>query len=57
MSVLVPPCIAVLTSVWWLVQQLFFGGFVLAKWLAWLTWPVWASIIALGTLAGFLSPR
>jgi hypothetical protein len=57
MSVLVSPCIAVLSSLWWLAQQLFFGGFVVAKWLAWLTWPLWTSIIALGAVAGMLSAK
>lgn len=57
MSVLVAPCIAVLSSLWWLAQQLFFGGFVVAKWLAWLTWPLWTSILALGAVAGMLSAK
>ena len=55
MSALVPLCIAVFTALWWLAQHLFFGGWILTRWIAWLTWPIWASVVAFGALAGALS--
>jgi hypothetical protein len=46
-----------LSTLVWLTQNLFYGGWFLGRWIVWLTWPVWASIVGLGALAGFLSPR
>jgi putative effector of murein hydrolase LrgA (UPF0299 family) len=46
-----------LSTLMWLTQNLFYGGWFLGRWIVWLTWPVWASIVGLGALAGFLSPR
>ena len=54
MSALVPPGIAVFTALWWLAQHLFFGGWLLTRWVAYLTWPLWATIVGLGALVGLM---
>ena len=33
---------------------MFFGGWILARWVAYLTWPLWATIIGLGALMGLM---
>ncbi len=37
-----------------IVKFLFFGGWVLARWVAYLTWPLWATIVGLGALVGLM---
>jgi len=54
---LIPTGSWALSTLVWLAQNLFYGGWFVARWIAWLTWPVWASIVGLGALSGFLSPR
>lgn len=57
MSALVPVATWVFSSLVLLFQNLFIGGWFLARWIMWLTWPLWASALGLGALSGFLSPR
>ncbi len=57
MSALVPVATWVLSSLVLLIQNLFLGGWFLARWIMWLTWPLWVSVVSLGALSGFLSPR
>ena len=57
MSALVPVATWVLSSLVLLIQNLFLGGWFLARWIMWLTWPLWVSVVSLGALAGVLSPR
>jgi hypothetical protein len=56
-SALVPVATWVLSSLVLLFQNLFLGGWIFARWIMWLTWPLWASALGLGALSGFLSPR
>ena len=41
--------------VFWAGKSLFLGGWFLSRWVLWLFWPLWTSLIALGGLAGYLS--
>ncbi len=45
------------SGLFWLGRSLFFGGWLLAKWLVWAMSPVWAVIAALGALSGFVFGR
>lgn len=42
----------VLGAALWFIKILFFSGWAVAKWLMWLTWPVWALVFGLGALRG-----
>ncbi|NBP88607.1 MAG: hypothetical protein EBU59_08910 [Planctomycetia bacterium] len=48
----VGPSLAAL--VLWAGKSLFLGGWFLARWITWLSWPLWTSIVALGAAAGIL---
>jgi hypothetical protein len=57
MSALIPACTWALSTLAWITQHLFYGGWFVARWIMWLTWPLWASAVGLGALSAFLSPR
>ena len=40
--------------VFWAGKSLFLGGWFLARWITWLSCPLWTSIVALGAAAGIL---
>ncbi len=57
MSALVPILTWVFSTLVLLTQNLFYGGWFLARWIMWLTWPLWASVVGLGALFGAASLR
>ena len=54
MSTLIAIPLSFFSAVFWLIKLLFFGGFFVARWIAYLTWPLWATIIGLGALMGLM---
>ena len=38
----------------WLIKILFLGSFWVARWIAYLSWPLWATIVGLGALVGLM---
>jgi hypothetical protein len=56
-SALVPILTWVFSTLVLLTQNLFYGGWFLARWIMWLTWPLWASVVGLGALFGAASLR
>ena len=54
MSTLIAIPLSLLSALFWLTKFMFFGGWLLARWVAYLTWPLWATIIGLGALMGLM---
>ncbi len=54
MSTLIAIPLTLLSGFFWLVKFMFLGGWVLARWVAYLTWPLWAAIVGLGALVGLM---
>jgi hypothetical protein len=46
--------IALLSASLWTVKVLFLGGWFAARWLAYLTWPLWATVFGIGAFVGLL---
>jgi len=46
-----------LWALYMLLKTTFFGGWVLARWLAWLLSPIWVTTAAIGAVTGFLGSR
>jgi len=46
--------LSLLSAFFWLAKFTFFGGWLLARWVAYLTWPLWATIVGLGALVGLM---
>jgi hypothetical protein len=53
-STLIAIPLTLLSGFFWLVKFMFLGGWVLARWVAYLTWPLWAAIVGLGALVGLM---
>jgi hypothetical protein len=43
-----------LSATVWTIKALFFSGWFLARWISYLTWPLWATIVGLGALCGLM---
>jgi hypothetical protein len=43
-----------LSATFWTIKALFFSGWFLARWITYLTWPLWAAIVGLGALCGLI---
>ncbi len=54
MSSLITIPLSFLAALVWLAKYLFLGGWLLARWMAYLTWPLWAAIVGLGALCGLI---
>ena len=54
MSTLIAIPVTLLSAAFWLAKFLFFGGCLLVRWVAYLTWPIWATIVGLGALVGLM---
>ena len=54
MSTLIAIPLTVLPAFLWLIKFLFFSGFFVARWIAYLTWPLWATVVGLGALVGLM---
>ena len=54
MSTLIAIPLTLLSAFFWLAKFTFFGGLLLARWVAYLTWPLWAAIVGLGALVGLM---
>ena len=54
MSTLIAIPLSFLSAFFLLTKVMFFGGWILARWVAYLTWPLWATIIGLGALMGLM---
>ncbi|MFM8495539.1 MAG: hypothetical protein ACKOEM_08440 [Planctomycetia bacterium] len=48
------PSTVVLTATVWFLKFLFFSGWHVTKWVAWLACPLWASVFGLGALCGLM---
>jgi hypothetical protein len=46
--------ITLLSALLWTVKVLFLGGWFTARWLAYLTWPLWATVFGIGAFVGLL---
>ena len=46
--------ITLLSASLWTVKVLFLGGWFTARWLAYLTWPLWATVFGIGAVVGLL---
>jgi hypothetical protein len=46
--------VTLLSAAFWLAKFLFLGGWLLARWITYLTWPLWVPIVSLGALASLL---
>jgi hypothetical protein len=53
-STLIAIPLTLMSGFFWLVKFMFLGGWVLARWVAYLTWPLWAAIVGLGALVGLM---
>jgi hypothetical protein len=53
-STLIAIPLSLLSAFFWLAKFTFFGGWLLARWVAYLTWPLWATIVGLGALVGLM---
>jgi hypothetical protein len=53
-STLIAIPLSLLSAFIWLTKFMFFGGWLLARWATYLTWPLWAAIIGLGALMGLM---
>lgn len=54
MSTLIAIPLTMLSFAFWLTKVLFLGGWLLARWAMYLTWPLWTTIVGLGALAGLM---
>lgn len=54
MGALITICAVAISSVLWMIKFLFLGGWLLARWIVWLTWPLSASLVGLGAAFGLL---
>ncbi len=54
MSTLITVPLTFLSALVWCVKFLLLGGWILARWVTYLTWPLWATIVGLGALAGLM---
>ncbi len=45
------PFLLVFSTSFWLLRFLFFSGWYAAKWLVWLSWPLWAWTAGLGAIS------
>ena len=54
MSTLIAIPLSLLSALFWLAKFTFFGGWLLARWVAYLTWPLWATLVGLGALVGLI---
>jgi hypothetical protein len=53
-STLIAIPLTLLSATFWLAKFLFLGGWLLTRWVAYLTWPLWATIVGLGALVGLM---
>ncbi len=53
-STLITIPLSLLSAVFWLAKFMFFGGWLVTRWIAYLTWPLWATIVGLGALVGLM---
>jgi hypothetical protein len=53
-STLIAIPLSFLSALFWLAKFTFFGSWLLARWVAYLTWPLWATIVGLGALVGLM---
>jgi hypothetical protein len=56
-SVIETLCTFGFTGLLWLMKSVFFGGWLIARWLLWATSFVWAAIAVIGAACGFLTAR
>jgi hypothetical protein len=53
-STLITIPLTILSTLVWFMKFLFLGGWFMARWISYLTWPLWATIIGLGALCGLM---
>jgi hypothetical protein len=46
-----------LWAFYWLLKSTFLGGWVFARWLAWLLSPIWVTTAAIGAVSGFFTGK
>ncbi len=57
MSVVETFCTFGFSALLWLIKSVFFGGWLMARWLLWATSFVWAVVAVIGAACGFLTAR
>jgi hypothetical protein len=53
-STLITVPLTLLSAMVWFVKFMFLGGWLLARWAVYLSWPLWATIVGLGALFGLM---